>query len=223
MKIVCIKYLTLPKWGKRTKLLPAMVLAAVMALASFNRASAQINNASDWNVPPPLPPGSVTKGVTTGKAATVVLSLVDISAGSLPAVRLAQIPGLAPVATTSPAVNTPEQPAEPAIISTGIPEIPHPGAPDAPPLPKQVMADVQIPLATDLPFTAAPEMPPLPPEPSVIGQSVVTVKRSVPLLPGMVSAPTPILPAGKNIVIWPTPAIVGSGSIKPTAPGGKKN
>jgi len=201
----------------------AFVLAFVFVVAANYTAHAQINNASDWNVPPPLPPSSVAKGSsTTGKTAAAILSLTDIPAASLPMVRSAAVPNLAPVSTTSPAVNAPDQPADPLVMN-GIPEIPHPGMPDVPPLPKQTMQDVQIPPVTELPFTAAPEMPPLPPEPKATGQAAQAAKKGTLLLPQLTQSPKPTLPVNKIMMIWATPAIINNESSGPGPNGGKKN
>jgi len=209
-------------WCKRHKALRAMLLAFVLATALFTRAIAQINNASDWHVPPPLPPGNTTQGTTSSKPATFVLNLSDIPGVVLPGAGAVRVPALAPLSTTQPAVTTPEQPGT-SLTVTGAGEIPLPGAPDAPPLPKQTMQDVPVATTVDLPIVPEPEMPPLPSEPKPSGQTAATGQRGVvPLLPDIASTSPPRMPVNKEPVILPTPIIIENETLK-TTPGGKRN
>jgi len=207
----------------RGKLLPVLIVTLIAVTCFLNPASAQKNNLSDWHVPPPLPPGSITKGATTGKSATgkpVILTLSDVPAASLPAGPAVKLPMLAAISTTSPLVNSPDQPIILG-VDAGLPEIPLPGAPDAAPLPKQSYQDTQIPAGTDLPVPAAPEMPAFPPEPTPTGQTT-GVKASIPLTPDVVSLLPFSLHAGGGLVTWSTPGITENISFKLKVPAEEK-
>ncbi|MBB3057051.1 hypothetical protein [Mucilaginibacter gotjawali] len=190
----------------------------------MNSATAQARNLSDWNVPPPLPPGSSTKGNTTGKPATaksILLIPGDIPIPSQPAAPPVKMPYLAAIVTTSPFAASPGQPYKLSIDVEG-PDIPLPGAPDAPPLPQQTMQDKPAPEVIDLPAPPPPDMPPLPQQPASSGQTTPG-KLPLPLMPEVLSLQSPLLPPASAPMYWPTPAIPGNASIRLTIAAGEKS
>jgi len=211
------------KIRSRIKLLPVLILTLIAVAGFWNKTIAQKSNLSDWNVPPPLPPGTTTKGNTTGKTVTVkpiVLNLNDIPAPSQPVASAVKIPDLAAVSEVSPFVTSPGRP-DILTIEADWPEIPLPDAPDAPSLPQQTLQDKPVPPVTDLPVPAPPEMPALPNEPASSGQTTPG-KWPIPLMPEVFSLNSPSLPPGSAPFYWSTPAIPESVSIKLVSAAGEK-
>ena len=202
-----------------------VVLMAFLAVAGpFNRALAQRHNASDWNVPPPLPPGSLTKGNTTGKPATVtppiVLALADIPSVTLFSGPGVTVPDLPPLSTTPPAINSPDQPTILGIMAS-LPEIPLPFFPDLPPLPQRFLQDEQTPRVADVPMPAMPEMPAFPAEPTPSGQ-IINIQTPVPVTPDVAGEPYFSLHPGGEMTVWSTPGIPENVSFKLVLPGAGK-
>lgn len=198
----------------RGKLLRVLVFTIIAVACGLNQAIAQNrNNQSDWNVPPPVPPplhpGTQVKGGTNGKPSLdkpVALSLSDIPPVSLPPAPPVQIPVLAAISTTSPVVNTPNQPTILG-IGTNLPEIPLPGAPETPALPKQSPRDLPVTSIPELPIPASPELPALPAEPVPSGPPA-PANLSMPAMPEVLSPVTPKLPANSGgLEPWPSPVI----------------
>jgi hypothetical protein len=206
----------------RSSWLP-FLLFTLMAVAGFlNPATAQRNNLSDWAVPPPLPPGNITKGDATGKPATgksPVLTITDIPAISLPQTSGVQLPLLAAISTTPPAVNTPDQPTISGIV--GLPEIPMPGTPESPNMPERTLQDAQTPQVVDLPMPASPDLPPLPAEPTASG-SANNEKGIYPVMPDVVSSSISGLPLSGALLPWSTPGIPENVTFKLIMPGDTK-
>src|ERR1700761_4236200 len=103
---------TTGKTKGRMQMQAFLSLVLVIVSASLNQARAQTGNLSDWHVPPPLPPGNLTKGNTTGKEAkgkSIVLTFVDVPVPAQPAVSSVKVPVLAAISTTPLNVNTPGQ------------------------------------------------------------------------------------------------------------------
>lgn len=208
------------KKGRRSKLLPILILMLIVVAGCLNEVLAQSrNNQSDWNVPPPLAPRNIKKGNTpSGKQ--IVLTLSDIPAISLPPAPAVQMPVLAAIATTAPLINAPGQP---VILDAdaGLPEIPLPSAPDAPPLPKQSSQDAQVSPIADLPVPPSPELPAFPAEPKPSKQTTV-VNGLIPVMPDVISPLTISLPTGGVLIAWPTPGIPENISFKLVIPAGSK-
>ncbi|MDR3695417.1 hypothetical protein [Mucilaginibacter sp.] len=197
------------------KLLLVLIVTLIAFSISLNTAAAQVHNLSDWNVPPPLPPGTITRGNTTGKPATAkptILTPVDIPIPAQPAAPPVKMPYLAAIITTPPFAASPGGP-DKLSIDPEDPDIPLPDAPDAPSLPQQTLQDKPTPEVIDLPLPASPEMPPLPQEPASSGQTSPG-KLLIPLMPEVLSLKSPSLPPGNAPMYWPTPAIPGDISIK---------
>lgn len=205
------------------KLLRILIFTLIAFAGCLNQAMAQKFNLSDWNVPPPLPPGTTTKGNTTGKAATgksAVLTLSDIRGVSLPAAPPVQVPVLAAVSTTSPSVNSPGQPTL-LDAGAGLPDIPSPDAQDASQLPKQSLHDEVVSSIVDLPIPQEPEMPVFPAEPTASTQTT-TAKSFIPLMPGVISLPSPSLPSDDGINPWSSPGIPDNTGFKLMTPADAK-
>ena len=206
----------------RSKLLPVLIFAFIAVAGSLNQAMAQKNNASDWNVPPPLPPSNGTKGSNAPQGATikpVVLSISDIPATTVPTTPPVQVPVLAAISATPPPVNQPDQPI--ASDDGGLPGIPLPSAPGAPPLPHRTFQDAPSPSIVDVPAPAMPEMPAFPPEPTSSGQQS-NVKRPIPAMPEVVSQSSPSIHSDAAVTTWSTPEIPENINFKLVMPVGKK-
>jgi len=211
----------LKKLKGRSKLLRALVFTIIAVACGLNQAIAQSKaNQSDWNVPPPVPPplhpGTQVKGGTNGKPPLdkpVALSLSDIPPVSLPPAPPVQMPVLAAISTTPPVVNAPNQP---TILGIGanLPEIPLPGAPETPGLPKQSPRDLPVTSIPELPIPASPELPALPAEPVPSGQPA-PANVSMPAMPEVLNPVTPKLPANSSgLDPWPSPEIPENANFK---------
>ncbi|WP_169927051.1 hypothetical protein [Mucilaginibacter auburnensis] len=171
-----------------------------------NVSRAQVANQSDWNVPPPLAPGTITKGDAEGRAgsrSTAVLRISDVTATVQPAAPYS-VPELAPVSTTPPATNQPEQPASEMIAA--LPDTPLPEAPETPQMPDRTMQDAPEPPLAAVPMPAAPELPAPPQMPTGSANSVTTNNGLFPLMPA-VSQPTQLTPPPAATILWKTPGV----------------
>ena len=211
-----------PKMKKlrcRIRLLPALVFTLLIVAGSLGRATAQRGNLSDWNVPPPLPPGSITKGNTTGRGAKgklITLSPSDVPVPKMPGTGPVQLPLLAAISSTPLALGVDDQP----VITdgnAGFLEIPLPAAPDAPAMPQRSIQDVQLPQVIDLPEPTAPELPPIPAEPISSGK-IKSNRVTAPVMPDVLGAPTFSIPSGFGFYAWPIPGIPENVTVKFEAP-----
>ncbi len=211
------------KKNRRRNRLLSVWVGLIAVLGSMDHATAQSRyNQSDWNVPPPLTPGTITKGNTPGSSSTgkpVVLTLTDIPMVSQPFVSTTQAPVLAAIGTTPPVVDAPGQPnIDGAAI--GLPEIPSPGAPETPHLPKQTMQDLQFSSVIDLPVPESPELPPASVEPTVSGK-INMIKGPVPVMPEITDVMPVLQPTG-DINPWSIPQIPENTGFKLALPTGTK-
>lgn len=207
----------------RSRLIPILLLAAMAVCA--NRTVAQTrNNQSDWNVPPPLTPGTINKGNANKSGAAnkqASLNITDVQVVSQPAVSPVQARVLAAISTTPPPVSTPDLPVITGL--PGLPPIPSPDAPDAPPLPKQNVKDASVASSTliDLPLPESPELPPAPvaPTPSPVS---ATSKGSIPVMPGIFDA-FPLSLNPEDVAPWSVPLIPESITFKQVMPADDKS
>jgi len=208
----------------RNKLIPGFIWLLVVWGCLDNAIAQSRNNQSDWNVPPPLTPGTITKGNTrqgNGSAGKpVVLTLTDIPVVSQPFVSATQGPVLAALGSTPPVVDIPDQPNINTGVS-GLPEIPLPEAPEMPRLPKQTIQDLQFSSVVDLPLPESPELPPSPVEPTLSGQ-VNIIKGPIPVMPD-ITGTVLLLQPSENLTPWSIPEIPESESFKMISPPGAKD
>ncbi|MCR8556095.1 hypothetical protein KXD93_00490 [Mucilaginibacter sp. BJC16-A38] len=187
------------------KVIYVLLLLGFMAVSLT--ASAQHGDFSDWNVPLPLPPGSITKSVSPGKPKTaVVVPVIDLPSFALPKTAGVKLGKLAPVSSEIPEVAIPKQPAFPA-TPTLLAEIPLPDVPEAPGLSGQAPQDKIINNdLIDIPVPEAPDMPDMPKAPIVTSSSsAAPVKIPVtPLLPTQVA---PVMSTDFPFTDWPLPLI----------------
>ena len=166
------------------------ILLMLIGLAGMTcGAYAQTGDGSDWNVPPPLPPGTIPKGAVPRKIgkATDISPVVDVPQPAMPKLGEVELAALSPVSSIIPAVAVPYQPVFPS-LPFETPEIPVPAAPEAMDLPKQVPADEIIGTTTDFPEPQAPDMPATPNTPVTTGKDPVETFK-VPLTPGLLQQP----------------------------------
>ena len=173
------------------------------------RALCQVkNDFSDWNVPPPVPTGTIPKG--PGGARPVVLQPpADIPAPNLQSIDL-KLAVLSPVSQTAPDVQAPAQPQFP-VLPFQVPDIPLPEVPHAMELPKQTFHDAIEESNTHMPEPTAPEMPALPKMPDVSQSPSAEGALKLPLIPPIVIQPAAAtLPADDfPFLEWPVPGIPG--------------
>lgn len=209
---------------RRDKLIPGFIwLLVVLGCTDLAKAQSR-SNQSDWNVPPPLTPGTINKGNTPhgngSVAKPVVLTLSDIPVVSQPFVSATEAPLLAAIGTTPPVVDAPDQPNINDVVS-GLPEIPSPDAPETPRLPKQTMQDLQFSSVIDLPLPESPELPPSPVEPSVSGQ-VNMIKGPIPVMPE-ITGTVLLLQPSESLTPWSIPEMPESENFKMISPPGAKD
>jgi hypothetical protein len=208
---------------RRNRLIPCLV-GLLVIWGCLDHATAQNrNNQSDWNVPPPLAPGTITKGNTprnglAGKP--IVLTLTDIPAVAQPFVSATQAPVLAAIGSTPPAIDAPDQPGFNG-AGAGLSEIPLPEAPETPHLPKQTIHDLQFSSVMDLPLPESPELPQAPVEPIVSGQ-VNIIKGPIPVMPD-ITGTVPLLQPSGDLMPWSIPEIPESENFKMVSPPGAKD
>ncbi|QEM10989.1 hypothetical protein [Mucilaginibacter rubeus] len=200
------------------------MIGLIAVLGSMDHATAQSRyNQSDWNVPPPLTPGTITKGNTLGGSSAgkpIVLTLTDIPVVSQPFVSATQAPALAAIGTNPPVVDAPGQPNIDG-VGTGLPEIPAPEAPETPHLPKQIMQDLQFSSVIDLPVPESPELPAASVEPTVSGK-INMIKGPVPVMPEITDV-MPVLQPTDDINPWSIPQIPESTGFKLAVSTGKED
>ena len=165
------------------------------------------NDFSDWNVPPPVPPGTIPKGPGGGQP-PILLQLSDVPAPDLQLINF-KLVSLSPILQTAPDVPAPEQPQFPS-LPFDVPDIPLPQVPRAMDLPKQTFHDEVIPDGnTDMPEPAAPEIPELPKMPVTTQKPSDNIDLKLPVIPAIVAQPVSVaLPADAfPFIDWPVPGI----------------
>jgi len=161
---------------------------------------------SDWNVPPPIPTGTIPKGPGGVKPA-VLQPPPDVPALTLELIDL-KLAASSPILQTAPDVQAPAQPELPP-LPFDVPDIPLPQVPGAIALPKKTPHDEILENNTDMPEPAAPEMPVLPKPPQVTSQSTDEGVLKLPVIPAiMVQSGSAALPADAfPFLEWPVPDI----------------
>jgi hypothetical protein len=161
---------------------------------------------SDWNVPPPVPTGTIPKG-PGGAKTTVLLLPADVTAPSLQSIDL-KLAGSFPISQTAPDVQAPEQPKFPP-LPFNAPDIPLPAVPPAIGLPKQTLHDEITESNTDMPEPVAPEMPAFPKMPVLTQKPADEGVLKLPLIPAIIVQPDPsALPLDAfPFLEWPVPGI----------------
>jgi hypothetical protein len=187
------------------KLVPVLLL--IILSFGAERAFSQKGDFSDWNVPPPLAPGTIPKGPVTVKPAVLQLP-ADLQAPGFPSITDIKLAALTPILLTAPDVPAPAQPEFPA-LPFQTPDIPLPQVPVALDLPKQAPRDEVIEDVTDMPSPAIPEMPNLPNLPDVQPDNSTGEKLKLPIVPALIKQPaTGALPEyAFPFTDWPVPAI----------------
>ena len=184
-----------------------IVLVFVTLFSGAEYAFAQVrSDFSDWNVPPPVPPGTINKQTTKGNIAITPPS--DVPVPAQPISGPVKLPDPGPVITTFLSVNAPRQPTlPPGFAKTN--DIPDPTAPDALNPPEHPPADRAVDGATDMPNPPAPELPGFPSIPDTSGRTSNEKTAKLPV------APVVIKPAASGnfsvelfpYVIWVTPDV----------------
>jgi len=177
---------------------------------------------SDWNVPPPVPTGTIPK--SPGVKSPAVLELpTDLPAPNLQSIDL-KLAALSPALQTAPDVAAPDQPQFP-LLPFETPGIPLPSAPAAMELPKQTLHDEAAGSSTDMPEPTAPEMPEFPKRPDINQQSSGGVNSKVPLMPAIIiDQGSAALPADAfPFLEWPVPGIPENSEINADQSGSPNN
>jgi len=202
--------------SRRAKLVALAVLLFIGVCMNLDRAAAQSRfDASDWHVPPPMPPTGPPTGGSGSAGKPIVLTIFDITPVPLPFTPPVKLPGLGNIGTTAPDADVPDQP---VLASLGGQDVPAPGAPDAPGLSQQTPNDVSTSEFADVPSPESPELPAAPSEPKPTGQ-VNFIKQTIPVMPGVISLPPPSTPPdNKGQSSWPTPALPVDENIKISKP-----
>jgi hypothetical protein len=190
------------------KLFVICILVALAVLGTIKRANAQTGNFSDWNVPPPLPPGNVTKTTVPGKNCThvIIAPFVDVPVPAMPKTSPVQVPRLGAVSLTAPAADAPQQPGFPQ-VSGNLPQTPNPAAPDAPALPQQNQQDAATPTVINLPEPSAPSMLDFPKLPDVSTGNARNLPMPIPILPGVQHTGLTFAPLSAPGNAWSIPGI----------------
>jgi hypothetical protein len=172
----------------------ALNILLILGFAAITRqACAQHGDFSDWNVPPPVPPGSMAKGSTPGKA-TVIVPVADLLPFALPKIAGVKISKLDPVSSIIPDAAVPGQPAYPSTPFL-LAEIPLPEIPEAIRLPEQIPQDKASTDLTDIPVPEAPEMPDMPKTPDAALDKFSGSSAKIPATPLI---PTQVIPAAST-------------------------
>lgn len=170
---------------------PVIILLLIALAGSAQHAGAQIkSNFSDWNVPPPLPTGTMDKGAVPNKK-TVITPLTDVPPVSLPRAGQIKLAELPPIMLTAPAALPPDQPAFPGIPLQFV-DIPLPSLPDAIDMPQHVPKDQLNQVITDVPDPADPAMPDFPKIPDAATDKFPNTPTPLPVIPDI---PKQVVPA----------------------------
>ncbi len=206
---------------------PVVILLLItLTLGVFGSFAQTKGNFSDWNVPPPLPPGTTgSKGIAGNTIAFTPLP-ANLPLLTLPATGEIVLSPLAPVLTLSPAIATPDQPLFPD-ANDKLPEIPMPDAPDAPPMPQTVPGDQLTTPGTDLPDVISPDLPAFPKMPDVTADKPADKRYPLPLMPAVVTPPVPKISSSMAFpytgwFVPPVPSNVHFALILPPNPGNTK-
>jgi len=194
--------------------LPVTIIGFFLLICFLNKADAQPGNQSDWNVPPPLAPGTITRGDNDGRpsnGAAAALIFTDVSAALLPSAGFS-VPELPPISAVAPQVSQPSQPV--GDVLAALSDMPLPDAPDTPAMPDRTIQDAPEPPVTDIPLPAPPDLPAPPPEPA---GSAIQNNGNTGVLPLMPAVDSPVLltapPAPQTF--WTTPPVPQNIDIKP--------
>jgi len=191
---------------KNTAIKTALNILLLLGFAAITGPSfAQQKDFSDWNVPPPVPPGSMAKGGTPPKA-TIAAPVIDVPHFALPKIAAVKISKLDPVLTTAPKVVIPGQPAFPATPFL-VDAIPLPEIPEALSLPNKVPQDKAGTDFADLPEPEAPDMPDMPKSPDAITGKFSGVPAKIPATPLLPTQVVPFISTDFPFTEWPLPPI----------------
>ena len=187
------------------KLIPALMVVSLCLGAQY--AFSQVKgDFSDWNVPPPVPPGTIPKGAITNKQ-LAIQPPVDVPAPSLQFPANVRLTALAPVIETALDVPAPTQPAF-GPLPFAVPDMPLPEVPAALAPPKPAPHDEVIEGLTEMPDVPVPDLPPAPkiPEAGTLPPSTEILK--LPIMPGIIPQPDISVPTNSfPFNLWPAPAI----------------
>ena len=202
-----------------------IVLSVVTLFSGAEHAFAQVkSDFSDWNVPPPIPPGAISKQANKNNVAITPPS--DVQVPAQPISGPVKLPDPGVVITTFLNVDIPGQPTPPpGSVKTDV--TPDPTAPDALNPPDHPPGDQADDGATDMPNPPAPELPAFP---SIPDNSSGISNEKTPKLP---VAPVLIKPAFSSnfsgelfpYIIWVTPGVPNNVPFNqsPVSPGANFN
>jgi hypothetical protein len=209
---------------KKSVVILLLITLTWVAFGSFAQTK---GNFSDWNVPPPLPPGTTqAKDGADGNKISLASLLTDLPPLAQPAIEDI-IPGpLPPVLTFSPIVATPDQPLFPD-VNDKLPDMPMPDVPDAPAMPQHTPADLVTEVNTDLPAVESPGLPAFPKIPAATVDKPADKRYPLPLMPAVVTAPVPKISSSMAFpytgwFVPPVPSNVHFTFVLPPNPGNTK-
>ncbi len=182
------------------------LLAVVLLIFYSEVAYAQRGNQSDWNVPPPLPPGSITKGDTEGRpgnGGSAALTIMDVAAVLQPVISIS-VPELPPIGITAPDASQPKQPSGEMIAA--LPDTPLPEMPETPEMPNRTLQDAPEPPLTTVPMPAAPELPTPPKAPVGVVNPAQPANNAIPLTPE-ITTPLKLTPPPAGAILWSSPGV----------------
>jgi len=184
-----------------------ILLLMAFTLGARDALSQKKSDFSDWNVPPPIPPGSIQKGRAVDKNIHIQLP-VDVAVPDLQFNADLKFITIVQVSKASPDVAAPEQPLFPG-MPFRVDEIPSPAIPKALDLPKDAPQDEVNEDITGMPSPKAPEMPDLPKMPVVTEGQSNGVPSRLPVVPSILKQPVPELTGGTTFPFteWPAPPI----------------
>jgi len=205
---------------------PVIILLLIALAGSAQQAGAQIkSNFSDWNVPPPLPPGTMDKGAVANKK-TVITLLTDVPPVSLPQTGQIKLDELPPIMLIAPTVPPPDQPTFPG-IPLQLADMPLPSLPEAIAMPQHIPKDQVSQVITDMPDPADPAMPDFPKIPDVTADKFPSALAPLPIIPGIPKQPAYAMQPGifpfTEWSIPPVPAAVHFMPVLPDSPTGIKS
>jgi hypothetical protein len=189
-------------------LLPAAIALGVQT--AFSQQVPYKSDFSDWNVPPPVPPGTVPKGTVKNK--NVVLRLpADVPVPVLKFDAALKLTASAQVLHTAPDVAAPDQPEFPDFPFKVV-AIPLPLIPKSIELPQNEPRDEVSEDITNMPDPKEPDMPDLPKKPDVQEGTSGDISVRLPLVPFLLKQPVPEVTSGQLFPFdeWPVPSLPGS-------------
>jgi len=164
---------------------------------------------SDWNVPPPVPPGTINK--QTSKNYIAITPPSDVPIPAQPVSGSVKLPDPGPVITTFLNVDAPSQPTmPPGSVKTD--DIPDPTAPNALNPPERPPGDQAADGAIDMPNPQAPELPAFPSTPGISGNDPNEKTPKIPVTPVLIK---PAVTGNFSVqqfpyIIWVMPKIPGN-------------